>query len=199
MVAAPRPAHAAFSSNGSSAKVTGISAPMADPSAEMLSAIGGFSLAWSMLEMGLDLCVMMVFHHFGGKEMGVAPRALSSKIKLLRKCIVKAEGLRPYCAQITGLLRRVNEMTEFRHQVTHGVASSSENGDALIFVRIIHDDNGFHTAQTQVITSAKVLASWTETRALAHEALSIGLTLASSVAPPGFYDDIDNTFGKLRI
>jgi hypothetical protein len=164
----------------------------------MLAATGAFFMSWSMLELGLDFCATMVFHHFGGNECGgAAPRSLKRKIALIRKCLQRSEDLTPYRSQFAALLGRVGNITEFRHQITHGVSSSMGGDDTFTFVRLIHDDQGLHTASVQTFTLAVIRANEREAAAIAHGVLGVGFMLAKSVAPAGFYDEIEKQFSGI--
>jgi hypothetical protein len=164
----------------------------------MTTAVGLFFMTWATLEMGLDLCATVIFHSFGGKDIDSPPRALSRKVKFIRKCVKRFDTLSDHRAQFLDLLRRVDALTNFRHQITHGVWNATEDDpNALIFVRLVYDDAGFHTGDIQTFTAEVLRANEIETKAIAHGLLGLGLTLARAAASPGHYDDIDKTLSKI--
>jgi hypothetical protein len=165
-----------------------------DPSDQMLAAMGRFSLAWSTLEMGLDLCAVMAFHHFGGKEIedGAAPRAMSRRIKLIRKCLNHV-GLAIYRESLAHLLDSLGPTADFRQQITHGVGVADGTGNEMVFVRLIYDKSGHHTSHGELIDLEEIRTRATEAYEISRGLLGIGLALARQVAPPGFYDEVKET------
>lgn len=169
-----------------------------EPSDQMLRAIGRFSLAWSTLEIGLDLCAVMAFHHFGGKEIeNGAPKAMSRKIRMVRKCFNRSDRLTPHREPLNKLLDDLAPIGNFRQQIAHGVGTADRSGGKMIFVRLIHDAAGFHTGHGALIDLDEVQLRSSEAYAIAHGLLGIGLMLARQVAPPGLDDEIDKAAREL--
>lgn len=170
-----------------------------DKPAKLLAALGTFSIAWSTLEMALDFSVSIVFYQYDGK--GIArklPRRLSEKTKFLHNCASRSVSLANFTSRINDVLTRVGELTEFRHQITHGAVTASDPGQSITLVRLVFGAASFQQMKTQIVSLEELLVASNKTRIAAHDILGIALELGKLAAPPGF-DDVEKTLSNLRM
>src|SRR5207253_1632230 len=82
--------------------------------------IGRASVAFGMLEMGLDFIVASTFTGMGGHpNHPEIPRSLDKKIGYLRD-ISKMPQMRPWTDRTIDLADRLNELKHERHLLIHG-------------------------------------------------------------------------------
>ena len=96
------------------------------PSGLMCTAIGMFSISWSQMEMAMDFWVLLVFHHFGGKQLRRnCPKPISAKLEHIRQVIEKSESFAPWARRATELLDSVDGLVNNRHNLIHGALYAS--------------------------------------------------------------------------
>jgi hypothetical protein len=172
--------------------------PLRWPSPEMLAAIGACSISWATMEMGLDLCSTLMFLNFGGNKLEKeAPRAFKRKITLVRRCVRDDERLTQYAPRLVALLDQLGPLAEFRQQIAHGAVVVSSSRATVSFTRLLYNATGAHVSRTQEIEISAILNAGMTIDGIAHDILGIGLAITRSLAPPGFYDDIDKAMGEL--
>ena len=99
--------------------------PIPDDLFPLLSlSVGQLVLSWSVVEVSLDQWVAIIYQGVGGKQIErEMPRALSRKIKFLRRCFKSILALEPFAEEATNLLGRAKELSSIRHTVVHGYVS----------------------------------------------------------------------------
>jgi len=61
---------------------------------EFFGAIGRLVISWAHIETGIDFTVAVAYHDLGGNEFEEKPWSLDGKIKFLKKCYSRLEGLK---------------------------------------------------------------------------------------------------------
>ena len=101
-------------------------------------AVGQMVLSWSFVEVSLDQWVAIIYQGVGGRNLAEEiPRALTRKIKFLRRCFRNIAALDPFAEEATKLLDRAKEISEIRHTVVHGYISKYEpHTQTVTFVKL---------------------------------------------------------------
>lgn len=86
--------------------------------------IGHIVLNWASAEQSLDICVTMVFHHFGGRALRKdLPRSLNRKTEFLGKAFRTIDVLKPISKSGIEIVDRMNSLSKKRHDMVHGALS----------------------------------------------------------------------------
>ena len=100
--------------------------------------VGLFVANWAFVEIALDHWITIIFRSAGGKHVErEMPKALSRKLKFLRRCIRRIDALAPYSEQALRYMTRAGELAKTRQFVIHGVLTNFDENHMLIgFVKI---------------------------------------------------------------
>lgn len=97
--------------------------------------LGRMTLAWSQMESGLDLLIIMLFALPDLATIGVTTRpiSLSQKLSLIRRAHKDIPALAPYREEGLRLADAISAVKNMRHQLSHGfVMDFRENGDVVL-------------------------------------------------------------------
>lgn len=90
----------------------------------LCAAIGFVEVNWALFEQSLDFIVLTAYQDLGGtaivKEL---PRSYSRKFDFLKKAFSKIAVLNPMKNEAMEILNRSKELSQSRHDLTHGVVT----------------------------------------------------------------------------
>jgi hypothetical protein len=93
----------------------------------LYKSIGELVVRWAMLEQSLDMCVAVVFRQCGGRSLSKEiPRSLSVKCAFLKRAFKKLPPLVPKQYEALDILRRVDLLKGYRHDLIHAAISGTE-------------------------------------------------------------------------
>jgi hypothetical protein len=105
-----------------------------------MTVIGGVTITWAMLEIGLDKCNHTILHRCGGEAIQAdMPRSLSSKISFFKKAHARLALLSPYRVEAAQMAEQVLLLKEKRHDLIHGMARSQLENGAYVVHRHTYD------------------------------------------------------------
>lgn len=91
-------------------------------SKEYCAAVGGFTVAWSTIEIALDFVCAILHHDAGGDKLSKElPIGLSQKVKFCRKCFSKLPSLEFLKEDAPQILTQTKLLSKERNRVIHGV------------------------------------------------------------------------------
>ena len=118
-----------------------------DDTKALFSAVGFIVVQWSQAEQSLELASLTLFKFHGGKRIAdenKLPKMLNRKIKFVSKCFNKLTHLSALKPEAMEMLELFRELSEARHNVTHGAITSLSTVDgAFEFIRLEHDNDGY--------------------------------------------------------
>jgi len=91
---------------------------------QLYCAIGKVIITWSVVERFLDMCVLIIYHSyrltlsFDVKEI---PHSLTNKTKFVKKALKNSNALLPLRDEGVKLMKRINDLKDSRHNLTHGM------------------------------------------------------------------------------
>lgn len=153
------------------------------PSVDVYSAIGRMAISWAIIELSLDCLISMIHHNIGGKDVEPdLPWALQRKLKYIRKCFKKLDRLAPFKDDIDNLMADIAIASEDRHNIIHGVATKSPEGQTeLQMIRLLR--GGTHYVEHRFnVTLLGIMKNANKANALAGRVLLIGKTLEESLS-----------------
>jgi len=88
--------------------------------------IGKLAVAWAQVEIPLEFITGVFFEFAGGTKRFAKrlPRALDQKIDFCRRCLAELPQLAPFGEGITLILDRIEELSDHRHRIIHGIADN---------------------------------------------------------------------------
>jgi hypothetical protein len=114
----------------------------------LFSGVGMIAMNFAFVENTLDAWTAFAYRDFGGSAIEQEmPRQLARKIKFLRKCFGRLDGLKPFATEALAIVNRTSELSDMRHYVIHGVLAGfdHEDNEAFYFRKIdISDDKTEH-------------------------------------------------------
>lgn len=119
------------------------------------AAIGWVEVNWSLMESQLDRWsqVLFIVHKWRGKDgkEKEIPRGYARKVRYLRGGFNRLPALKAFKDDCIDVLERADDLSETRHDLTHGVITSIESKDGKFFLenRKIQRD-GMHTIKNVV-------------------------------------------------
>ncbi|RIX32266.1 hypothetical protein [Sphingomonas edaphi] len=148
-------------------------------------ALGYSTLAWALLETGLDILVAITFHRFDGNQSHPEiPRSLSRKIGYL-KDIAKLRPGHPWANRILAIAATAGELSDERHHVTHGVATGGFDGESTYVFRLLYEKTMHQPLERPVsVTQLRELSAKTRDAAIA--ALDLAHEMVDAIK------DVDN-------
>lgn len=92
----------------------------------LCQAVGFTVITWAHVEQILDMLIAIVFQSCGGDQINPKiPRNLMSKLDFMRKSLRKLDVLQPFQDWGLDLMDRISNMKQQRHDLVHGVITSS--------------------------------------------------------------------------
>jgi len=88
--------------------------------------VGKLTAGWAQVEIPLEFITGILFMFAGGTKRLAKrlPRALDQKIQFCRGCLAELPQLRPFREGLTMILDRVEELSEHRHRIVHGIVDN---------------------------------------------------------------------------
>lgn len=124
------------------------------PSDEYCTALGRATIAWAILESGIDFLVATTFRGFGGHpKHPEIPRALERKLTYLR-AVARHDNMQPWRDEMNHLVAEALRLKETRHAAVHGVVGENLSDDVLKLWKITY-------GKTQHGTSDHILSTET--------------------------------------
>lgn len=152
---------------------------------EYAEALGYSTLAWALLETGLDILVAITFHRFDGQlSHPEIPRSLSRKIGYLRD-VAKLRPGHPWALRILTVADVAEELSDERHHVTHGVATGGFDGETTYVFRFLYEKT-MHRPLERPVSVAQLRELSVKTRRAANAALELAHDMVDAIK------DVDN-------
>ncbi len=100
--------------------------------------VGMFVGCWARLEMSLDYSNWIILNVVpgGGALASELPRSLGQKIELFRKAHADLSLLADFKIDAAGILRRIQDLKEHRHDLIHGRGTEILDGRSVSYVRL---------------------------------------------------------------
>ncbi len=143
---------------------------------EFFAALGRLTISWAHLELGLDSMIHVIHHGLGNRQYeNETPRALSRKLKYLRKAFKRMPLPEETQAQLADWLDEIETASEARHDMIHGavIEHSEETGDAQL-IRLLHNKTGLKQKRVSVTTKS-ILEAAVKAQKLSGYALKYGV------------------------
>jgi len=88
--------------------------------------VGKLTAGWAQVEIPLEFITGILFMFAGGTKRLAKrlPRALDQKIQFCRGCLAELPQLGPFREGLTMILDRVEELSEHRHRIVHGIVDN---------------------------------------------------------------------------
>lgn len=148
--------------------------------------VGLFVANWAFVEIALDHWITIIFRSAGGKHVErEMPRALSRKLKFLRRCTRQIDALAPYSKQALRYMTRPGELAKTRQFVVHGVLANFDADYMLIsFVKIdTAPDKTEHIVSELIIPVQDLLNQGVECMNLASDMFDLAHRLGERFIP----------------
>jgi len=119
-------------------------------------AVGFTVLTWAHIEQLLDMSIAVVFQNCGGNEINAQiPRNLKSKLVFMRKSLRNLNLLSPFQEQGLDLMSQVSNMKRRRHDLVHGVVTSTSASDGIFEFRRLNAKDTMHHIENSGIDLKK--------------------------------------------
>jgi hypothetical protein len=106
----------------------------------LYQAIGFIVIQWGQAEQSLDLLVAAIYRGHGGRPFAKKrqiPRALTDKLKFIRKCFRNIDALAPYRSEGNALLSELQRLSPIRNDLIHGAITKLESvNDGFEFAKL---------------------------------------------------------------
>jgi hypothetical protein len=112
------------------------------------------------------------------------PRQLARKIRFLRKCFTRLDGLSPFATEALAIVNRLDQLSDTRHFVVHGVLSGfdAEADETFYFRKIdISDDKKQHILGEMRLPGQHIHWAAEELILMAHTGQELMLRIAQTV------------------
>src|SRR5262245_30106645 len=88
--------------------------------------VGKLTVAWAQVEIPLDFITGVFFMFAGGTKRFAKrlPRPMDQKISFCRRCLAELPQLAPFREGLTQILDRVEELSDHRHRIIHGIVDN---------------------------------------------------------------------------
>jgi hypothetical protein len=150
----------------------------------LFAAIGRLTISWALLEAGLDYSIIMLHKELGGDKIEPEmPWALKRKLKYIRKCFNRIDGLTQDRETVAKLLDNIDTASEARHDIIHGVATSHPEGATQVgMVRLLRGAETI-TAKHYTFTTKEILRRAADANKLAGLTLALAQWLKALIWP----------------
>jgi hypothetical protein len=109
--------------------------------------VGKLAVAWAQVEIPLEFITGVFFEFSGGTNRFAKrlPRALDHKIEFCRHCLGELPQLAPFREGMTIILDRIEELSDHRHRIVHGIVDNFTPVPAgVIIIRKLEYGNQEH-------------------------------------------------------
>jgi hypothetical protein len=164
---------------------------------EFFGAIGRLVISWAHIETGMDLIVAVAYHDLGGDDIEEKPWSLDGKIKFLRKCFSRLDGLAALKDIGPPLLTEVKDASKTRQKIIHGfIIDHPEGAGEAEMIRLIRGSDLPPNAHEKFkVSTSLILQEAVLANNLATRSLGIGTLLLQARAE--ILDRIDNADREL--
>jgi len=152
---------------------------------EHFAAIGRLTVAWALLEAGLDMSVGCIHLYAGGSQAiePELPRALERKMRYLRKAFNQIGPLSRWKETFPTLAEQIKVASDFRHDIVHGFAISHPPGSIQVtLLRFLWEPQNYRIKPITV-TAELLLREALKAQKLAGQTLSLANELAENFSP----------------
>jgi hypothetical protein len=145
---------------------------------DLFKAIGQVTVTWAYLETAIDLLVSEIWHRWSGNNLGLElPRtAMNRKLTFLRNWHERSKYAGLF-QDFNVMLDQVEEASEHRHQLIHGIAADIEDFEDTGVATMVRAVN----RTERKVTQAKLAYTIPDIVNFRNHALRLALMIGASV------------------